>query len=281
VAAIKGLVVALAACILVLAPASAGRAACDESGRDAVAVATARDAIAAACDCGAATSHAAYVACSRGVLAGLVANGTLPRVCRAVVQHCATSSTCGRPGAVTCCRSTERGTRGSIERSAASCEANQSRSCVGNYPSLCDACDVGGCSELCGNGKVETGEECEPPGTEICDATCHQTPGCGDLIVDPGEECDGSGDSCEFGFCGPPGGPGACTCCVTEGALWEGVGPAPTCCNGNTCVLTLPHRCSCNPCQPVSGGSCVPGFIDCCRGLHCVVDGPGVIGQCF
>ena len=67
----------------------------------------------------------------------------------------------------------------------------------------------------CGDGFVHTRgtapfEQCEPPSSGNCDATCHFLPFCGDGIVQPGEECDDGNnrndDACVLGcknaFCG-------------------------------------------------------------------------------
>ncbi|MBI4718969.1 MAG: hypothetical protein HY763_14275 [Planctomycetes bacterium] len=42
----------------------------------------------------------------------------------------------------------------------------------------------GPCPNVCGNGVVEPGEECEPPGTPTCDPTCHVVPG-----IPPNDTC--------------------------------------------------------------------------------------------
>ena len=68
-------------------------------------------------------------------------------------------------------------------------------------PEQCDDgnnVDGDGCSstcqlEHCGNGHVDPGEQCDPPGTAVgglqCSASC-QLEQCGNGILDPGEECD-------------------------------------------------------------------------------------------
>ncbi|TMA30340.1 MAG: DUF4215 domain-containing protein [Deltaproteobacteria bacterium] len=60
----------------------------------------------------------------------------------------------------------------------------------------------------CGNGIVQPGEQCEPPNTNTCDASCHTVEFpvefpvefCGDEILESNEECDDgntvSGDGC-------------------------------------------------------------------------------------
>ncbi len=56
------------------------------------------------------------------------------------------------------------------------------------------------CFLLCGNGTVDAGagEECEPPNTATCDATCQRVPHCGDGFVDGTEQCDPpNGTTCD------------------------------------------------------------------------------------
>jgi hypothetical protein len=43
---------------------------------------------------------------------------------------------------------------------------------------------------LCGDGIMESGEECDPPRPGICSSTCQFAAVCGDGIVGPGEQCD-------------------------------------------------------------------------------------------
>ena len=47
---------------------------------------------------------------------------------------------------------------------------------------------------VCGNGMVETGEQCEPPNTPTCDANCQiitpPTPICGNGLIEAGEQCE-------------------------------------------------------------------------------------------
>jgi cysteine-rich repeat protein len=76
--------------------------------------------------------------------------------------------------------------------------------------------DGDGCSarcelEFCNNGRLDVGEECEPPGTFVCDAFCRRiTRFCGNRFIEDGEECDdgnvllgdGCDARCELEFCG-------------------------------------------------------------------------------
>ena len=54
---------------------------------------------------------------------------------------------------------------------------------------------------VCGNGTVETGEQCEPPNTSTCNSVCQTiVPGavCGNGTVETGEQCDPpNGTTCD------------------------------------------------------------------------------------
>ncbi len=243
---------------LLATPGSAAAAPCDTAGADASAIASARAAIDLQCDCAGAPSHGAYVSCARDVLKALAQGGALRKSCTGAVQRCAARSTCGKPGAVTCCRTDRNGiTRAALKNSADSCRAPAGGSaCVGSYASLCDACGAGGCTPRCGNGIVEAGEACEPPGTATCDATCQTIepePACGNGVIDDGEACDGTtmGVSCSpNSVCGAPGETMACQCCSRGASVFfnvyaEPYDPAPCCTDGDFCDVYAPHFCSC------------------------------------
>jgi hypothetical protein len=167
---------------------------CDATGADSTAIAAARAAIDAACDCDGST-HAAYGKCATRTLAARVKGGLLSPACRREVLDCARHSTCGRVGAVACCRAMSNGRSGFIARSAAMCFEHRPAGCVGPGRSVCDACNTQACFVGCGDGIVETGEECEPPGTPSCDAQCRPIHACGNGVVDlrDGEECEPPG----------------------------------------------------------------------------------------
>lgn len=131
---------------LVLGASASAHAACDLQGADSGDVAGARDAIAAACPCNAATTPASYVGCANDVLAARVTQSLLVSSCRQVVLACARQSTCGRTGAVACLRTKNGTTRCSIERDAASCTVPRNgtarvgvgmQSCCDSEPSGC------------------------------------------------------------------------------------------------------------------------------------------------
>src|SRR5437764_197955 len=115
---------ALTAFALGLAVAGPGFPSCGDRPGDAQAVADARAAAAAECDYATASSHTGYVDCVARVANAAVRAGRLRAQCRLAVVHCAARSTCGRPGAVTCCRTRADGTRRcSVMSNAALCTA--------------------------------------------------------------------------------------------------------------------------------------------------------------
>ena len=95
--------------------------------------------------CATASNHGQYVKC---ISHQASADATLPRSCHGAVVKCAAKSTCGKPGFVTCCRTTAKGkTTCSIKSDAAHCKATKhGTACVGQRPSCCDACISGGCA---------------------------------------------------------------------------------------------------------------------------------------
>lgn len=110
------------------------------------AVVAARAAVETTCPCAAATSSGTYRECARGVVRGLVGTGALDAACQRTVLRCSQRSTCGRPGAVTCCSLRSNGAvRCAVKRDASKCPTSRPGYCVGTLASCCDACGAGGC----------------------------------------------------------------------------------------------------------------------------------------
>jgi hypothetical protein len=137
------LVTAMAFSLLALA-AHASAAKCDATGADAADVARAHAAVAANCDCAGASNHGQYVKCVTEQ-----ANMTLTNPsCKGAVVKCAARSTCGKPGFVTCCRTSAKGvTKCSTKSGADRCNPPRGGSaCVSTFASCCDACTATGCA---------------------------------------------------------------------------------------------------------------------------------------
>lgn len=167
---------------------------------DPAALSAVRALVAEQCDCAHAVSPRVYMRCVAAVVKTAVSGGTLPASCASSVLRCAAKSTCGRPGAVTCCRTTANGkAKCSIKPSAATCRAPRGGSaCVGLVASCCDACDAtGGCTvpsttttsttttttppPVCGDGVCNGTEQCD--GTDFCGATCPGGSAAGGFLV--------------------------------------------------------------------------------------------------
>jgi cysteine-rich repeat protein len=74
-----------------------------------------------------------------------------------------------------------------------------------------DGCNTSCQLEVCGNGRIDYADECEPPNSIACSATCQKVArGCGNGVLDPGEQCedgnqvngDGCSSFCLLEFCG-------------------------------------------------------------------------------
>ncbi len=100
-------------------------------------------------------------------------------------------------------------------------------------------------AELCGDAAVSGTEECEPPGTATCDASCRRPSTCGNGAVDAGEQCDDGnrlpGDGCS-------------SRCLTEGCGNGRLDPGESC--------ERPNQPRCNAlCQSIEG-RCGDGVLD-------------------
>jgi len=132
--------------------------------------------------------------------------------------------------------------------------------------------------EGCGDGDIDPGEECEPPSTSTCDATCQRIPICGDGHVDFPETCE------------PPNTPTCDANCTTITPPFCGDGvvnqpseecdpPGPTC-NANCTNITLPFCGDGSVNQP--GEECEPPNTPTCS-ANCtnITLGPALCGNCI
>jgi hypothetical protein len=121
-----------------------GRAACDPTGVDATDVAAARTAVSGSCPCDSAFSASLHKRCAKATARTALSNPG----CVKVVVRCAANSICGRPGAVSCCRTSARGrTRCKIARDASACRPpRDGTACIGAAQSCCDACAGSDCA---------------------------------------------------------------------------------------------------------------------------------------
>src|SRR5262245_22887516 len=60
-------------------------------------------AVAATCDCAAASNHGQFVRCAGRVVKDLATGGMLARTCKGPMVRVFAKSTCGKPDMVTCC----------------------------------------------------------------------------------------------------------------------------------------------------------------------------------
>jgi len=135
------------------------------------------------------------------------------------------------------------------------------------------------CDRRCGNGTIDRGEDCDPPGSactngELCtnDCTC-PVPVCGNGTIDPGEDCDPPGSPCNDGdgVCSDD-----CTCKVPlcgNGTIDPGEQcdpPGSACADGVTCApdCTCPAPlCGNGVVDP--GEECDPPGSPCPSGVPC------------
>jgi hypothetical protein len=123
--------------------------------------------------------------------------------------------------------------------------------CISDWQSVVTGCNASGCvpSALCGNGIVESGEDCDPPDLLTCDATCHVIAcetvpaACGNGVIDAGEACEppgvaSCGRDCQLAACQAPALGEIDVACV-EGGTAVDVGAAST---GYLIAWSGPHR---------------------------------------
>src|SRR5690606_30718250 len=263
---------------LVLGSSVAAWGACDPDGADAADIAAARAAIEAACDCEGAPNHGAYVRCARNAARAALSN----KRCLGRVVQCASRSTCGRPGAVACCRTNAKGrTRASIKRNASLCRAPRNGSaCVSSATSLCDACGEGDCNAPTPVPTATQGQTTSP--TPAPSPTPSGEPVCGNGVVEAGEECDGATctallDEVEVqSECGAPGTAHACQCRNVQcgGCFGYPGDEGVLCWADDQCLISpggppgcIPGMCVPTTCQ--TSAECTAGS-SCENGLCCV-----------
>lgn len=278
---------------LVLAGATASGAACTDD----AAVTAARAAIQSTCGCPtAAGTRSAYLACARDVVKQRIAAGTLPGTCRATVTKCVSKSTCGKPGAATCCRTTRTGkTTCSVVANATRCRAPSGGSaCVGQYASCCDACTATGCRPTPTPAPTPTPTPvptATPPIPTLAPlpALCQPLIGLPPLLTVPFTVVEGSPDCGGAGFDPPPAPPfsgdvrdgsGSKLGDLGEGCLYTGGFPPIPIPAGNTAMLDVKGV---GLLDVKLGGSNGNGPRDCTKGAgplaHCLNGNPGTDGN--
>lgn len=250
-----GIVLLVATLAIALQATPALARSCDEVGSDAYGIGTTRATILVGCRCDG--SRKRYERCAARKIDAAIAAGSVARACRPRLMGIARHSRCGRPDAVTCCRTAADGsTKAFIAGSAAACRPNApgGRACVAGSPTTFGACAAwldpassgSACltSPPCGDGKVDPGEECD--GEWFCHACriayrlCCLTPAppgardervCRDFTYDSLGATEQFGHHCRFGAwyagagscssdrqsCLPPIGVGGSLCCQGVG----------------------------------------------------------------
>ncbi len=131
----------------ILVHASAGYA-CDPAAEPSRSdIASARALVAANCDCFSSTRRD-YARCAREQATAALSDST----CLSYVKRCSSQSTCGRPGAVTCCVPTSSGTKCKIARDTARCDALEGT--VSDCSSVCDGSPLPGSGPSCSASEV-------------------------------------------------------------------------------------------------------------------------------
>ena len=197
-------------------------ASCDATGADAAAVASARAAVRAACDCAGTTSAPIWGRCVRATLKPLIGNG-LSSACERHVRRIETRSTCGRPERVVCCRTSRTDRTVPSLRPAGRCSPpSGGSSCESPVRHLDEGCTSDGCvpTPVCGNAVREYGEMCDPPDGLTCSDTCTTCPH------------DGCTPAGQHRFCGAGPVTAACSisigtqaACEQEGGCWDKTTP--------------------------------------------------------
>ncbi|HXJ32944.1 MAG TPA: hypothetical protein VMS22_02810 [Candidatus Eisenbacteria bacterium] len=202
----------LLASLLALAPRPSAASSSCSSSADLAALAEVKSLVTQQCDCASAMTPHTYLRCAMAVAGVAVAQGRLSSGCLSTLRKCASQSTCGRPGAVACCRTTLSGRKKcSIKRDAILCRAPKGgTACVSEVASCCEACDPnGGCSGTTTSTTSTTSTTTStspatlppPTTTTTTSATPTTAPGpvCGNGVREAGEVCDCGFDGCDAG----------------------------------------------------------------------------------
>lgn len=292
------LILLLAIAALALIGASDAQARCGDAPSDAAAMAAARAEIQSTCGCPKTSgSRSGYLACARNVIGTRVASGTLPASCRASVTKCVNKSSCGRPNAASCCRTSRTGkTTCSIVSDASRCKApSGGTACVGQYSSCCDACTATGCrptptpvpTPTPTPKPTPTGAPIEP--LPPLPAMCQPLVGLPPIATVPFTVSQGSTSCGGAAFTPPPAPPfsgvaldgsGVKVGDLGEGCLYTGGFPPIPIPAGNTAMLDVKGI---GLLDVKLGGSEGNGPRDCTKGAgpdaHCLNGAPGTDGE--
>ena len=158
--------------VLVAASSAYALAPCGNAPGDDQMVAAARAAVDATCNCAGVATHAEYVRCAADVARARVEANELRPQCRGAVRRCAAKSTCGKPGAVACCRVRNGVPRCSIQRDATRCGARGGT--VDPATSCCDACGAATTTTATTTSSTSTTSRgfCESSGAPACPGMC-------------------------------------------------------------------------------------------------------------
>ena len=251
--------------------------------------------------CNVACSHSSITACIPG-------DGCCPTGCSSANDvDCSAScgngmvdpgETCDPPG--TCATSCDDGNACTVDQmtgSAQNCNVACSHSAVstcvpgdGCCPTGCSSTDDSDCSASCGNGVIDSGETCDPPGS--CPTSCEDGNACTvDQLTGNAQNCNVACSSSAISTCAPGDGccPTGCSaandsdCSASCGnGILEGgetcdpPGSCPTSCDdGNTCTLDqlTGSAQTCNAtCSHSAISTCVSGDGCCPTGCNSTTD---------
>lgn len=170
--------------VTVLLPVSAFARPCDEAGIDSSGLHRTRSRIVTGCPCDGTRQE--YERCAARKINNAIKREVVPRSCRPRLMTLVRHTRCGRPGAVTCCRTSADGTtKAFIARNAVACRPNVDggAACVSGSTTTHGACWA----------RVDS---------PLFESACVTSPPCGDGKLDPGEDFDSGpmGVSCVAGI---------------------------------------------------------------------------------